>query len=102
MEDRKKVLNEPCVYIHMMLDGVAYAGKSNTPRNRWCVGNDTKDELNDGYNSDFMSSMYKFGGPKSVKTIWATGEYLKEGISKVESELIELGNYTHYGLNRRK
>ena len=76
--DRRTVKDEPCIYMHIAMNGAAYVGKSDNPRKRWGVGGNTSDELSK-YNPDFLQNMYLNGGPSQIKTIWATGEALIDG-----------------------
>ena len=76
--DRRNAKDEPCIYMHIAMNGAAYVGKSDNPRKRWGVGGNTSDELSK-YNPDFLQNMYLNGGPSQIKTIWATGEALIDG-----------------------
>ena len=102
-ENRRQAKAEPCIYMHISLDGKAYVGKSDNPLKRWNINGNPNDELKD-YNSDFLKNMFELRGPSHIKTIWATGEALNSDsdLDRIESELIRLGNYTQTGFNRRR
>ena len=104
--ERNTAQDRPALYMHMLQNGKAYVGiaKNAPPRKRWDCGKSIDNELN-GYNAQFTSDMWKFGGPRFVQTVWAyvPEDWSKHQMEAVESELILLGKYASssgYNINR--
>ena len=102
---RNEAKDLPGIYMHMMPNGKAYVGMAKTQplKRRWDCGKNVDDELNN-YNSEFTADMHRFGGPKSVRTIWAYVpiEWEKHTVESIESALILAGDYTNTGYNRKR
>ena len=103
--ERSEAKDLPGIYMHMMPNGKAYVGMAKTQplKRRWDCGKNIDDELNN-YNPEFTADMHRFGGPKSVRTIWAYVpiEWEKHTVESIESALILAGDYTNTGYNRKR